>query len=100
LSNKNKTAVLGFSTEQAYLGGSGENQKEHSSNINPDKVNELGFILQASAPVEQYNSLSNFVSDLENLRRTVKLDGLTINVNEGLESKSLIFNINGKVFYY
>lgn len=104
LSLKNKAVVLGISTEKAYLGGLNDKRDQALADETNTSSNELVFSVQITAPLEQYSSLSGFLSDLENVRRIVKVDKLVINVNEINEKeniqKSLIFNIEGRVFYH
>ncbi|OGM09529.1 hypothetical protein A2159_00040 [Candidatus Woesebacteria bacterium RBG_13_34_9] len=103
LSFKNKAVVLGMSSEKAYLGGVNDKSDQVLNNTD-NSLNELIFSVQTTAPLEEYSALSSFLSDLENLRRIVKVDKLIINVNEIIENenvqKSLIFNIEGRVFYH
>lgn len=65
----------------------------------PDGSKGLTFSVSTTAEPALYLSLSNFLSDIERLRRPVKIDSFDFTSSEGTEGNTLILVISGKVPY-
>lgn len=63
----------------------------------PDGSGEVKFSINI---LGNYNNLTNFLSDLENLRRPIKIDTSSINITEGDQSSELTLTATGRFPYF
>ena len=100
LSSKHQVSILDISTGRGIILGQ-TTQAENQADLSPfpEGANALAFSLRVSASIDQYPSLTNFVSDFERLRRPAKVDLLKIISNIEKEEKRLILLIDGRFPY-
>ncbi len=102
LSQLNQTSILGVSTEDAVIVGQEKVTKEKAKgseekDTQPGGASELFFNLRAEVPLEQYKSISNFLTELEKLRIPAKIDSLSLSSSQTKEKKSLSLTIEGRL---
>lgn len=66
----------------------------------PEGTNELPFSLTFSVNIDEYQSLANLISDLENLRRPAKIDEVVIITSKEGDETLLEMAVEGRVPYY
>ncbi|OGM68579.1 hypothetical protein A2962_00740 [Candidatus Woesebacteria bacterium RIFCSPLOWO2_01_FULL_39_61] len=66
----------------------------------PEGTNELPFSITFTVNIEEYQSLTNLISDLEKLRRPAKIDKLVMNTSREGENVLLSLAIEGRLPYY
>ena len=104
LSSKYQPAILGISTGgtnilgQDFLSKAGN--KEKAVDPLPEGAEELSYSFELTSAVETYNSLTNFLSDFENLRMLGVIDSLKVSTEEDSGKKSLIMSVEGRLPYY
>ena len=83
--------------ETVLIGQQRQVQRNEELENLPDGTGEVIFSLNA---VGGYDSLTTFLTDLENLRRLVKIDHAIINIAELEEGRLLTMSITGRIPYY
>lgn len=97
VASKNNTKILGISVHEVVLKGATVVKKE-SSEISslPEGTHGLSFAISANS---DYLSLINFLSDLEKLRRPIKIDNFAFSSSLIGEKKVLVLVVSGRVPY-
>lgn len=106
LSQKHQTPITSFNLGKALILGD-ETPKTPTSQEKPQdsktisQVEELTFSLQTEVNITNFTSSSNLLSDLEQLRRPVKIESFTFNSveNKNEREKNIIFVVNGILPY-
>ena len=98
LAGKSQAQIASMQIGQTVILGqsSPESQKTKKDPL-VENAQELTFLINASAP---YKELYNFLSDLERLRRPVKIDSLNFRSSETEEGKSLFLVIDARVPFF
>ena len=98
LSSKYQPAILG----QDFLSKAGNKEKTNKKAVDPlpEGAEELSYSFELTSAVETYNSLTNFLSDFENLRMLGVIDSLKVSTEEDSGKKSLIMSVEGRLPYY
>jgi hypothetical protein len=101
LSAKYQTPITALKLGNALILGdeTTARQNEESGTALPEGAGQLTFSLNTSTDIANYLSLSNFLTDMENLRRPVKIDSFDFNSSGGIEGKALVLIVSGKVPY-
>jgi len=104
LSGKHQTPIVKISLENALISGKQTETESKAPSKDktpfPEGINELPISVSSSVAVEQYSSIANFISDLELIRRPVKIDRLVINATLQNDQNLLILAVDGRVPYY
>jgi Tfp pilus assembly protein PilO len=98
LSGKNSLSMTNISLGQVILFGA-ETVKTKTSSVFkelPEKANGMAFSVTVSG---SYPSIFSFISDLENLRRVVKVDTAGLNNQQTKEEKTINLVISGRTPY-
>lgn len=66
----------------------------------PQGTSELLFSITFTVGIEEYQSLTNLLSDLEKLRRPAKIDKLVMNASKEGNNTLLLLAIEGRIPYY
>jgi Tfp pilus assembly protein PilO len=96
VAGKNAATILNMSIGEAVLLGQEKSQQKSELESLPGGAGEL--LLSVSA-TSDYNSLSNYLSDIESLRRPIKIDKLSFTSSETETGKILILLMQGRVPY-
>jgi hypothetical protein len=102
---KNNTILSNLSMDPNIIYGEGE-IKGTSTNTQtealPQDSDALSFTVVLKGPLTAYQSLHGFLSDMEKLRRPVKID--SINLSTAIEQQTretiLLFTINGRTPFF
>lgn len=65
----------------------------------PNNANELSFSLNTTVDITQYSYLLGFLTDLEKLRKPVKIDSINLASSETKEEKTMVLVVSGRVPY-
>lgn len=98
LASTRNVSVLGMSVGEVVLVGPVEEKKRSSSDNEPlpQSANEVSFSVSVQG---DYQQLSTFFSDLNNLRRPLKIDSINFNSAETEEGQTLVLVVQGRVPY-
>ncbi len=99
LVSRHPATILSVSVGEAVIVGPPGTTGPIDKNIDPypDGAQELSFTINATG---DYHTLANLITDLENLRRPVKVDTLNFSIRESQDGKDqLILVINSRVPY-
>ena len=66
----------------------------------PEGTLTFKYSIQLVSALDQFTALSNFLSDLEQLRLPSKLDSLSLSTTEIDQEKFLLMRIEGRLPYY
>ena len=97
LVGKHGVEILGLSLGKATLLGASTGETQTSKNKLPAGAGGLSFSLSTKS---NYSALSSFLSDLESLRRPIKVDTFSINAAETEGEDFLILVITGQTPYF
>lgn len=97
LSSKHLTTILTMSMEEAVLLGKEKERKDEKLKSWPEGLGELALTVSNTA---DYLSLSNFLSDIESLRRPIKIDNLQFQPSETETGKILVLLVGGRTPYF
>ena len=99
LAAKNGVNLLGMSIGEVVLTGDVEKPKKDEPGLTPLPEGAKGatFSLSVSGP---YVNLSNFLADLETLRRPLAVDNSGISSTETPSGKTLVILVTGRMPYY
>lgn len=105
LSSRHQVEITSISLGEAVIAGiATTDTKEVTATASAQQAtsqsNELEFEINMRVPVNEYLALSNFISDLEKLRRPLKIDTLRLNTQLEKEVKFLLLIVEGKMPYY
>jgi Tfp pilus assembly protein PilO len=96
VANKNFVNVLGISLGEVTLVGKVKTKPSSEETPLPQGALGLSYSISASG---NYSNLLLFISDLENLRRPLKIDNLGITSSETETGKAIIMIISGRAPY-
>ena len=96
LVGKHAVEVLGLSIGKATLLGTSTEQ-ESAKSLLPSDASSISFSLSTKG---NYLSLSSFLSDLESLRRPIKVDTFSVNASETEGEDILILVMTGQTPYF
>lgn len=98
LINENQVQTISFSTSNIDFIGKNQSTAKKSDGQKELALDamEVPFTLSVTGP---YQNLYNLISSIENMRRPVKVDSISINSNKLDENKKLIMTIAGRVPY-
>lgn len=94
---KDSSNLLSFSIGEITIIGPSQKKKSSSKdNPLPGEAREIPVSISISG---DYPNLVNFITDLENFRRSIKIDNLTISSSESDKGKTIVLIINGRFPY-
>ncbi len=95
LANQNSLSIISFSSSDVNLiGEKKENKKTTEGGSLLDNTDQIPFLITVTG---DYPNLFTFLKNLQNLRRPVQIDSLTINSNLQENEKVLNLTISGRV---
>ena len=108
LSSKHQSQILEVATGStpisgAVVIGSSTDSSTNSGNAIeplPEGTVTFNYSIQLVSALDQFATLSNFLSDLERLRLPTKLDSLNVSITEIDQEKILLMRIEGRLPYY
>jgi len=100
LSIKHNSPLVNMTLNKATILGRQSDNKPQSDETLPEDSNQINFSVSTAIPIDQYTALGNFISDLENLRRPIKIDKVTINANKEEDQIMLISVIDGRLPFF
>src|SRR3989344_5133417 len=89
--------TLGKST---ILGTEDISDPETKSSLSSLGAKEIPLLIMVETPIEEYIPIYNFLSDIENLQRPLKIDKLTLSLGKKEGGETLVLLIDGKIFYF
>lgn len=97
LAAKNSVNLLSFSVGEITIFGPDQKKKTSlSSKALPQNAKEIPVTLSISGT---YPSLILFINDMENFRRSIKIDTLTVSSSESAEGKTIVVIVSGRFPY-
>ncbi len=99
LATENSVQTIGFSLSDISIIGKSTNQKKTATDTIKklsDESEEFPFTISVAG---SYQSLHSFLRSIENLRRPVKIDNISISSNSQDLEKKLIMTISARVPY-
>ena len=107
LSSKHQSQILEVLTGSTPISGEvviGSSTDSSSSSRDVEALPEgtltFKYSIQLVSALDQFTALSNFLSDLEQLRLPSKLDSLSLSTTEIDQEKFLLMRIEGRLPYY
>ena len=107
LSSKHQSQILEVLTGSTPISGEvviGSSTDSSSSSRDVEALPEgtltFKYSIQLVSALDQFTALSNFLSDLEQLRLPSKLDSLSLSTTEIYQEKFLLMRIEGRLPYY
>jgi len=97
LVGKHGVEILGLSIGKVTLLGASTEEEQRAKSGLPTGAGSISFSLSAKG---NYSSLSSFLSDLESLRRPIKVDTFSVNASETKGEDFLILVITGQTPYF
>jgi Tfp pilus assembly protein PilO len=97
LAQKQTVRIQGVSIGEVTLVGEVQKSKKSEIQVLPENAEGLDFSISVSGV---YSSILGFLSDLEKLRRPVKIDNLSINSSQTQTEKFLVLVISGRTPYF
>lgn len=98
LANKNFVNLIGFSAGDVTIIGTPPEVKK-TSDVKPLPDGAIGISTSISVSSASYGNISQFVKDLENFRRPMKVDSLQISTSTTKDGKSIVALISGRLPY-
>ena len=98
LSGKHQLPISRFSIESVSVLGSSKDVQAKDSNLS--RTAEIKFSLGTTVSIDQYPTLINFVSDVQNLRRPVIINSTRFSSGSDEQTKTIIMNFEGTFPYY
>lgn len=92
LASKNAVSIIGFNINSVTLVGQKESKQQTIPSVLPENARGLEFSISASG---NYSSLKNFLTELENLRRPVKIISTTLNASVSEQNRTLVLSVSG-----
>lgn len=97
ISAKDSVNLLGFSVgEITFIGKDAKKKTSAEIKPLPEGSKEIPVSISISG---DYQNLNAFIKDLENFRRPIKIDSLSINTSETANGKSIVAVITGRFPY-
>jgi Tfp pilus assembly protein PilO len=96
VASKNSVSILGISLGEVTLVGTEQTKAKSKESPLPPGASGLSYSISVSG---NYINLFSFLSDLENLRRPLKIDNLGITLSETEDGKTIIMIISGRAPY-
>ena len=95
LAQQNSVAVLGLSIGEVTLIGEDEREVRKSTELAPlpQSAKELNFTISLTG---NYQSLTSFLGSIQNLRRPIKIDSLSLNSSETETGSVLVLVISAR----
>ena len=105
LSSKHQSQILEVLTGSTPISGEVVSSTDSSSSSRdvealPEGTLTFKYSIQLVSALDQFTALSNFLSDLEQLRLPSKLDSLSLSTTEIDQEKFLLMRIEGRLPYY
>lgn len=97
LAQKQDIKIQGVSVEEVTLVGEEQKSPKSDTKALPENAKGLGFSISISGT---YPLISGFLSELEKLRRPVKIDVLGINSSQAQTEKILVLVVSGRTPYF
>lgn len=97
LAQRNGDTILGFSVQEVILvGKEGALSTEESKKALPGGSLGLSFSVSVTG---SYQGLTTFLDNLENIRRPIKIDTLSLTANNSESGQKIILLVTGRVPY-
>lgn len=97
VAGKNAANTLSMSMGETVLFGQEKPKQEQGLEPLPGESGELSLSVSTTS---DYGSLTNYLSDLENLRRPIKIDKLSFTSSETETGRILVLLVSGRVSYF
>lgn len=99
VAGKNAANTLSMSMGETVLFGQEKPKQEQGQELEP-LPGESGELSLSVSTTSDYGSLTNYLSDLENLRRPIKIDKLSFTSSETETGRILVLLVSGRVSYF
>lgn len=98
LANNTSTRILGMTIGETVLVGTSVKpiKKEKDLLAFPDGSSSVSFSISITG---DYPNLDTFFKGLENMRRPIRVDAATINVNQTDQGKQIVLVVSGRIPY-
>jgi hypothetical protein len=96
LANNTSTNILGMTMGETVLVGSSIEPIKKAKDLKafPDNSGDITFSISVTG---DYSNLDSFFKNLENMRRPVKVDAVTVNVNSTDQGKQIVLVVSGRI---
>jgi len=98
LANNTNVRILGLTVGETILLGDKEKEKKSVQDLINLPTNAEGLVFSISI-TGNYQSLYNFVSQLEDFRRPIKVDAIGVSSAETQEGRVIVFVVGGRAVY-
>lgn len=98
LANNTSTSILGMTIGETVLTGTSIEPIKKSKDLTafPNGSDAVNFSISVTG---DYSNLDVFFKSLENMRRPIKVDAATINVNQTDQGKQIVLVVSGRIPY-